>query len=429
MKNFVEELRWRGMIQDIMPGTEEKLMEGPTAAYVGIDPTADSLHIGQMVGIMILKHFQNCGHKPIALVGGATGMIGDPSMKSQERNLLDEETLNHNVAGIKKQLSIFLDFESDIENKAELVNNYDWMKGYSFLNFARDIGKHITVNYMMAKDSVKKRLSSESREGMSFTEFTYQLLQGYDFLYLYEHKGCTLQRGGSDQWGNITTGTELIRRKLGGEAYALTCPLITKADGGKFGKTESGNIWLDPERTSPNQFYQFWLNEAEAEAQKYIKIFTMLTKEEVEAAVAQHLEAPERRELQKLLAKEVTTMVHGAQEYENAVAASQMLFGNATKDALMGLDEKTFLAVFDGVPTFEVPAEKFPLGIIDLLAAESQVFPSKGECRKMIQANGVSINKEKVADINAQIGSESFINGKYILAQKGKKNYFIIKIS
>ena len=429
MKNFVEELRWRGMIQDIMPGTEEKLMEGPTAAYVGIDPTADSLHIGHMVGIKILKHFQNCGHKPIALVGGATGMIGDPSMNSQERNLLDEETLNHNVAGIKKQLSIFLDFESDIENKAELVNNYDWMKGYSFLNFARDIGKHITVNYMMAKDSVKKRLSSESREGMSFTEFTYQLLQGYDFLYLYEHKGCTLQMGGSDQWGNITTGTELIRRKLGGEAYALTCPLITKADGGKFGKTESGNIWLDPERTSPYQFYQFWLNVSDADAQKYIKIFTMLTKEEVEAAVAQHLEAPERRELQKLLAKEVTTMVHGAQEYENAVAASQMLFGNATQDALMGLDEKTFLAVFDGVPTFEVPAEKFPLGIIDLLAAESQVFPSKGECRKMIQANGVSINKEKVADINAQIGSESFINGKYILAQKGKKNYFIIKIA
>ena len=429
MKNFVEELKWRGMIQDIMPGTEEKLMEGPTAAYVGIDPTADSLHIGHMVGIMILKHFQNCGHKPIALVGGATGMIGDPSMKSQERNLLDEETLNHNVAGIKKQLSIFLDFESDIENKAELVNNYEWMKGYSFLNFARDIGKHITVNYMMAKDSVKKRLSSESREGMSFTEFTYQLLQGYDFLYLYEHKGCTLQMGGSDQWGNITTGTELIRRKLGGEAYALTCPLITKADGGKFGKTESGNIWLDTERTSPYQFYQFWLNVSDADAQKYIKIFTMLTKEEVEAAVAQHLEAPERRELQKLLAKEVTTMVHGAQEYENAVAASQMLFGNATKDALMGLDEKTFLAVFDGVPTFEVPAEKFPLGIIDLLAAESQVFPSKGECRKMIQANGVSINKEKVADINAQISSESFIGGKYILAQKGKKNYFIIKIA
>ncbi|MBE6235756.1 MAG: tyrosine--tRNA ligase [Bacteroidales bacterium] len=427
MKNFVEELRWRGMIQDIMPGTEEKLMEGPTAAYVGIDPTADSLHIGHMVGIMILKHFQNCGHKPIALVGGATGMIGDPSMKSQERNLLDEETLNHNVAGIKKQLSIFLDFESDIENKAELVNNYDWMKGYSFLNFARDIGKHITVNYMMAKDSVKKRLSSESREGMSFTEFTYQLLQGYDFLYLYEHKGCTLQMGGSDQWGNITTGTELIRRKLGGEAYALTCPLITKADGGKFGKTESGNIWLDPERTSPYQFYQFWLNVSDADAQKYIKIFTMLTREEVETAIAQHLEAPERRELQKLLAKEVTTMVHGAKEYENAVAASQMLFGNATKDALMGLDEKTFLAVFDGVPTFEVPAEKFPLGVIDLLAAESQVFPSKGECRKMIQANGVSINKEKVNDINAQIGSESFINGRYILAQKGKKNYFIIK--
>ena len=428
MKNFVEELRWRGMIQDIMPGTEEKLLEGPTAAYVGIDPTADSLHIGHMVSIMILKHFQNCGHKPLALVGGATGMIGDPSMKSQERNLLDEQTLSHNVACIKAQLSKFLDFDSDSPNRAELVNNYDWMKGYSFLDFTRDIGKHITVNYMMAKDSVKKRLSSESREGMSFTEFTYQLLQGYDFLYLYEHKGCTLQMGGADQWGNITTGSELIRRILGKEAFALTCPLITKADGGKFGKTEKGNIWLDPQRTSPYQFYQFWLNVSDADAEKYIKIFTMLGKEEIEEAIARHAEAPERRELQKLLAKEVTTMVHGAEEYEKALAASGMLFGNSTREALKSLDEQTFLDVFGGVPTFEVEASKFPLGVIDLLASETAVFPSKGECRKMIQAGGVSIDKEKVTDINAQIDSESFIDGKYILAQRGKKNYFLIKV-
>ena len=428
MKNFVEELKWRGMIQDIMPGTEEKLLEGPTAAYVGIDPTADSLHIGHMVSIMILKHFQNCGHKPLALVGGATGMIGDPSMKSQERNLLDEQTLSHNVACIKAQLSKFLDFESDSPNRAELVNNYDWMKGYSFLDFTRDIGKHITVNYMMAKDSVKKRLSSESREGMSFTEFTYQLLQGYDFLYLYEHKGCTLQMGGADQWGNITTGSELIRRILGKEAFALTCPLITKADGGKFGKTEKGNIWLDPQRTSPYQFYQFWLNVSDADAEKYIKIFTMLGKEEIEEAIARHAEAPERRELQKLLAKEVTTMVHGAEEYEKAVAASGMLFGNSTREALKSLDEQTFLDVFGGVPAFEVEASKFPLGVIDLLASETAVFPSKGECRKMIQAGGVSIDKEKVTDINAQIDSESFIDGKYILAQRGKKNYFLIKV-
>ena len=428
MKNFVEELRWRGMIQDIMPGTEEKLLEGPTAAYVGIDPTADSLHIGHMVSIMILKHFQNCGHKPLALVGGATGMIGDPSMKSQERNLLDEQTLSHNVACIKAQLSKFLDFDSDSPNRAELVNNYDWMKGYSFLDFTRDIGKHITVNYMMAKDSVKKRLSSESREGMSFTEFTYQLLQGYDFLYLYEHKGCTLQMGGADQWGNITTGSELIRRILGKEAFALTCPLITKADGGKFGKTEKGNIWLDPQRTSPYQFYQFWLNVSDTDAEKYIKIFTMLGKEEIEEAIARHAEAPERRELQKLLAKEVTTMVHGAEEYEKALAASGMLFGNSTREALKSLDEQTFLDVFGGVPTFEVEASKFPLGVIDLLASETAVFPSKGECRKMIQAGGVSIDKEKVTDINAQIDSESFIDGKYILAQRGKKNYFLIKV-
>lgn len=428
MKNFVEELKWRGMIQDIMPGTEEKLMEGSTAAYVGIDPTADSLHIGHLVSVMILKHFQNCGHKPFALIGGATGMIGDPSMKSQERNLLDEETLAHNVACIKKQLSRFLDFESDAPNRAELVNNYDWMKDYSFINFARDIGKHITVNYMMAKDSVKKRLSSESREGMSFTEFTYQLLQGYDFLWLYEHKGCTLQMGGSDQWGNITTGTELIRRKLGKEAFALTCPLITKADGGKFGKTEKGNIWLDPERTSPYQFYQFWLNVSDEDAARYIRIFTMLSKEEIDNAIARHAEAPHQRELQRLLAKEITVMVHGEEEYSKAVAASEMLFGNATSEALHTLDEKTFLQVFDGVPTFEVAADKLPANILDLLAVETAVFPSKGECRKMVQANGVSINKEKVSDINAMIGQESVLNGKYILAQKGKKNYFIITV-
>lgn len=428
MKNFVEELKWRGMIQDIMPGTEEKLLEGPTAAYVGIDPTADSLHIGHMVSIMILKHFQNCGHKPFALVGGATGMIGDPSMKSQERNLLDEETLAHNVACIKKQLSRFLDFDSGAENCAELVNNYDWMKGWSFLDFTRDIGKHITVNYMMAKDSVKKRLSSESREGMSFTEFTYQLLQGYDFLYLYEHKGCTLQMGGADQWGNITTGSELIRRMLGKEAYSLTCPLITKADGGKFGKTEKGNIWLDPERTSPYQFYQFWLNVSDEDAAKYIKIFTMLDKETIDAAISAHAENPGARSLQKLLAKEVTTMVHGEKEYENAVAASGILFGNATSEQLKALDEKTFLQVFDGVQTFSLPAEKLPCNIIDLLSVETAVFPSKGECRKMIQGNGVSINKEKVSDVNAQIGTESVLDDKYILAQKGKKNYYIIKV-
>ena len=427
-KNFVEELKWRGMLAQIMPGTEELLQREMVTAYLGTDPTADSLHIGHLCGIMMLRHLQRCGHKPIILVGGATGMIGDPSGKSQERNLLDDKTLYHNQECIKRQVAKFLDFDSSEPNAAEMVNNYDWMKDFTFLDFARVVGKHITVNYMMAKESVQQRLNGTARDGLSFTEFTYQLLQGYDFLYLYEHKGCTLQMGGADQWGNITTGSELIRRILGKEAFALTCPLITKADGGKFGKTEKGNIWLDPERTSPYQFYQFWLNVSDSDAEKYIKIFTMLTKEEIDAAIAQHAEAPERRELQKLLAKEVTTMVHGAAEYENAVAASQMLFGNATKDALKSLDEKTFLAVFDGVPTFEVAADKFPLGIIDLLAGETSVFPSKGECRKMIQANGVSIDKEKVNDINAQIGEESFINGKYILAQKGKKNYFIIKV-
>ena len=428
MKNFVEELKWRGMIQDIMPGTEEKLMEGPQAAYVGIDPTADSLHIGHLVSVMILKHFQNCGHKPFALVGGATGMIGDPSMKSQERNLLDEETLAHNVAGIKAQLAHFLDFDSDAPNKAELVNNYDWMKDYTFINFIRDIGKHITVNYMMAKDSVKKRLSRDSSEGMSFTEFSYQLMQGYDFYWLWKHRGCILQLGGSDQWGNITTGTELIRRMDGGEAFALTCPLIRKADGTKFGKTEKGNVWLDPERTSPYQFYQFWLNVSDEDAERFIKIFTMLDRATIEAAIAAHREAPERRELQRLLAREVTIMVHGQAEYDNAVRASQMLFGKSTSEDLRALDERTFLAVFDGVPTFEVQRSELPLGILDALAVNTQIFPSKGEARKMIQQNGFSLNKDKVTDINYQLSEADIIDGKYILAQKGKKDYFIIKI-
>ena len=428
MNNFVEELRWRGMIQDIMPGTEEKLMEGPTAAYVGIDPTADSLHIGHLVSVMILKHFQQCGHKPIALVGGATGMIGDPSMKSKERNLLDEETLARNIAGIQKQLARFLDFDSDAPNRAELVNNYDWMKDYSFLNFIRDVGKHITVNYMMAKDSVKMRLSRDSSEGMSFTEFSYQLLQGYDFLWLYQHKGCTLQMGGSDQWGNITTGTELIRRIAGGEAYALTCPLIRKADGTKFGKTEKGNIWLDPDKTSPYEFYQFWLNVSDEDAERYIRIFTLLNREEVEAVIAGHRTDPGQRILQKRLAREITVMVHGEQEYDNAVAASRMLFGNATSEALRQLDERTFLAVFSGVPTFDVPAAELPCNILDLLAVKTAVFPSKGEARKMVQGGGVGINKDKVQDIAAEIGPDDIIDGKYILAQKGKKNYYILNI-
>lgn len=429
MKNFIEELRWRGMIQDIMPGTEEELMKGPASAYVGIDPTGDSLHIGHLVSIMILKHFQACGHKPFALVGGATGMIGDPSMKSQERNLLDEQTLAHNVKCIKAQLARFLDFESDAPNKAELVNNYDWMKDYTFINFTRDIGKLITVNYMMSKDSVKKRLSRDSSEGMSFTEFTYQLLQGYDFLYLYQHRNVKLQLGGADQWGNITTGTELIRRSCGGEAYALTCPLITKADGGKFGKTEKGNIWLDAERTSPYQFYQFWLNVSDDDAERYIKIFTMLDRETIEAAVAAHRECPEKRELQKLLAREVTVMVHGEKEYETAVVASGMLFGKATTEDLKSLDEKTFLAVFDGVPTFGIDRAKLPLGILDALAVETSVFPSKGEARKMIQQNGFSLNKAKMNDAARNLTEDDIIDGKYILVQKGKKDYYIIIVN
>ena len=416
------------MIHNITPGTEEALAKEPMSAYVGIDPTGDSLHIGHLVSIMILKHFQACGNKPFALVGGATGMIGDPSMKSQERNLLDEQTLAHNVECIKAQLGRFLDFDSDAPNKAELVNNYDWMKDYTFINFTRDIGKLITVNYMMSKDSVKKRLSRDSSEGMSFTEFTYQLLQGYDFLYLYEHRGVKLQLGGADQWGNITTGTELIRRTCSGEAYALTCPLITKADGGKFGKTEKGNIWLDAERTSPYQFYQFWLNVSDEDAEKYIKIFTMLERETIEKAIEEHRADPGRRTLQKLLAEEVTRMVHGQEELDKAIRASRILFGKASAEDLRSLDEKTFLAVFDGVPTFNVPKDKLPVGILDFLAVETQVFPSKGEARKMIQGNGFSLNKEKMTDINRQIGESDIIDGKYILVQKGKKDYFIINV-
>ena len=428
MKNFVEELKWRGMIHDITPGAEEELMKGPAAAYVGIDPTGDSLHIGHLVSVMILKHFQNCGHKPYALVGGATGMIGDPSVKSAERNLLDEETLGHNVECIKAQLGRFLDFDSDSPNAAKLVNNYAWMKDYTFINFARDIGKLITVNYMMSKDSVKKRLSRDSSEGMSFTEFSYQLLQGYDFLYLYEHEGVRLQLGGADQWGNITTGTELIRRTLGEQAFALTCPLITKSDGTKFGKTEKGNIWLDPKKTSPYEFYQFWLNVADDDAEKYIKIFTMLDRETIESAIEEHRQDPGRRSLQQLLAKEVTIMIHGETEYANALAASKMLFGNSTSEELRKLDEKTFLAVFNGVPTFDVPKSELPCNILDFLAVKTGVFPSKGEARKMTAGGGVSINKDKVTDINYEVSEKDIMDGKYILAQKGKKNYFIINV-
>lgn len=427
--NFIEELKWRGMIHSMIPGTEEQLEKEMTVAYLGIDPTADSLHIGHLCGVMMLRHFQRCGHKPLALVGGATGMIGDPSGKSAERNLLDEETLRHNQEAIKKQLGKFLDFNSDAPNRAELVNNYDWMKDFSFLDFARKVGKHITVNYMMAKDSVQKRLNGEARDGLSFTEFTYQLLQGYDFLHLFQEKNCKLQLGGSDQWGNITTGTELIRRTIGGEAYALTCPLITKADGGKFGKTESGNIWLDARYTSPYKFYQFWLNVSDADAEKYLKIFTSLTKEEIDALVAEHAQDPGSRPMQKRLAKEVTEMVHSPEDYEAAVAASRILFSNDTADALNALDEKTLLDVFDGVPTFAISKADLEAGIplLDLLAVKTNVFPSKGEARKMVQGNGVSINKVKVTDPNAVIDASGLLAGKYLLAQRGKKNYYLLK--
>lgn len=426
--NFVEELRWRGMIHEIMPGTEEQLQKEQTAGYVGIDPTADSLHIGHLVGVMMLRHLQRAGHTPIALVGGATGMIGDPSMKSAERNLLDEETLRHNQEGIKKQLAKFLDFESDIPNKAVLVNNYDWMKDFSFLSFIRDVGKHITVNYMMAKDSVKKRISGDGNEGLSFTEFSYQLLQAYDFLHLYKNMNCRLQMGGSDQWGNITTGTELIRRVESGSAFALVCPLITKADGGKFGKTESGNVWLDRKYTSPYKFYQFWLNVSDDDAEKYIKIFTSLTREEIEALVAEQQAAPHLRPLQRKLAEEVTVMVHSREDYDMAVNASEILFGRSTSETLRSVDEETFLQVFEGVPQFNISKDILKDGIaaVDLLAEATSVFPSKGEMRKTTQAGGVSINKEKLEQFDALINENELIGGKYILAQRGKKNYFLI---
>ena len=427
--NFVEELTWRGMIHDIMPGTQEQLQKEMTAAYVGIDPTADSLHIGHLVSVMMLKHFQISGHKPIALVGGATGMIGDPSGKPAERNLLDEQTLRHNEACLKKQLAKFLDFTSDAANAAELVNNYDWMKNFSFLEFIRDIGKHITVNYMMAKESVKKRLGDEGKAGLSFTEFSYQLVQGADFLHLYREKNCKLQMGGSDQWGNITTGTELIRRKEGGEVFALTCPLITKADGGKFGKTESGNVWLDPKLTTPYKFYQFWLNVSDADAEKYIKIFTLLSKDEIAALVREQAAAPHLRPLQKRLAREVTCMVHDETEYLKAVDASEILFSNATTASLAKLDKETFLSVFEGVPTFNIQRDKLTAGVpvVALLAEETKVFPSKGELRRTIKGNGLSLNKAKLTDQDYLVTAADLINDSYILIQKGKKNYFIIE--
>ena len=428
MKNFVEELKWRGMLAQIMPGTEELLQKEMVTAYLGTDPTADSLHIGHLCGIMMLRHLQHCGHKPIILVGGATGMIGDPSGKSLERNLLDEETLRHNQECIKKQLAKFLDFESDAPNKAELVNNYDWMKDMGFLQFAREVGKHITVNYMMAKESVQQRLNGEARDGLSFTEFTYQLLQGYDFLHLYQHKGCKLQMGGNDQWGNMTTGTELIRRTLGGEAnaYALTCPLITKADGKKFGKTESGNIWLDAKRTSPYKFYQFWLNVSDDDAERYIKIFTSLDKETIDSLIEEHRQDPGRRQLQRRLAEEVTVMVHSREDYDMAVEASNILFGKSTKDSLLKLNEQTFLDIFEGVPRFEVSRDVIGQPAVELFTSAAAVFASKGEMRKLVQGGGVSVNKEKLTAFDRNITAEDLIDGKYLLVQRGKKNYYLI---
>ena len=416
------------MLHTMMPGTEELLEKEQVTAYLGIDPTADSLHIGHLCGVMMLRHLQRCGHKPLALVGGATGMIGDPSGKSAERNLLDEDTLRHNQECIKKQLAKFLDFESDAPNRAELVNNYDWMKDFTFLDFAREVGKRITVNYMMAKDSVQKRLNGEARDGLSFTEFTYQLIQGYDFLYLNTHKNCKLQMGGSDQWGNMTTGTELIRRTTGGEAYALTCPLITKADGGKFGKTETGNIWLDPRYTSPYKFYQFWLNVSDEDAARYIKIFTSLSREEIDALTAEHAAAPHLRVLQKRLAKEVTVMVHSEADYEAAVEASGILFGNATSEALHRLDESTLLAVFEGVPQFKVSRDLLAAGVkaVDLFAEHSGVFASKGEMRKLVQGGGVSLNKEKLTEFDREVTTQDLVADKYLIVQRGKKNYFLL---
>lgn len=426
--NFVEELRWRGMLHDIMPGTEDILKKECITAYVGIDPTADSLHIGHLCSVMMLKHFQRCGHKPIVLVGGATGMIGDPSGKSDERNLLDEDTLRHNQEAIRLQLQKFLDFGDDAPNAAELVNNYDWMKDVTFLDFARNIGKHITVNYMMSKDSVKRRLNGEFSAGMSFTEFTYQLLQGFDFLHLYRTRNCKLQMGGSDQWGNITTGTELIRRIEQSEAFALTCPLITKADGTKFGKTETGNIWLSAEYTSPYKFYQFWLNTADEDAERYIKIFTELSHDEIAALVAEHKNAPHERKLQRRLAEEVTVMVHSREALQMAVEASAILFGNATKEMLSRIDEQTLLSLFEGVPRFTIDRGLLQSGVqpLTLLAELTNIFPSKGEARKTIQANGLSLNKEKLTDIDRLIGLDSLIGDKYLIVQKGKKNYYCI---
>ena len=427
--NFVDELRWRGMLHDITPGTEEYLKKEKAAAYVGFDPTADSLHIGHLVQVMLLNHFQRAGHTPIALVGGATGMIGDPSGKNQERNLLSEDILRNNQEKLKEQLSNFLDFESDMPNRAIMVNNYDWMKDYSFLGFIRDIGKHITVNYMMSKDSVKKRLGTDSNQGMSFTEFSYQLVQGYDFLNLYREYGCKLQMGGSDQWGNIVTGTELIRRKEGGEAFALTCPLITKADGSKFGKTESGNVWLDPEKTTPYEFYQFWLNVSDEDAARYIKIFTILGREEIDDLIEEHNKLPHERMLQKRLASEMTTMVHSKKELEASVEASAILFGRGTTESLKRMNENTFLSVFDGVPTFDISSDLLQGGVnlVDLCSLHTRIFSSKGEMRRLIQGGGLSVNKDKIADADMLIDESFLLNGKYILVQKGKKNYFVIR--
>ena len=430
-KNFVEELRWRGMLAQMMPGTEEFLQKGMASAYLGTDPTADSLHIGHLCGIMMLRHLQRCGHKPFILVGGATGMIGDPSGKSQERNLLDADTLYHNQEAIKAQVAKFLDFEAEGDNAAEMVNNYDWMKEFTFLDFAREVGKHITVNYMMAKDSVQKRLNGEARDGLSFTEFTYQLLQGYDFLYLYRKYGVKLQLGGNDQWGNMTTGTELIHRTLGNdtEAYCLTCPLITKADGKKFGKTESGNIWLDRNRTTPYKFYQFWLNVSDDDAEKYIKIFTSLEKEIIDALIVEHRQDPGRRVLQKRLAEEVTAMVHSKEDLDMAVEASNILFGKSTKESLLKLDEATLLDIFDGVPHYIIEREQLGQQAVDIFTLEGMdIFQSKSDMRKLVKGGGVSVNKEKLTAFDSTISDADLIDGKYILVQKGKKNYFLITV-
>jgi len=427
IKNLVEELKWRGMIQDIMPGTEEQLLKEVTTGYIGFDPTADSLHIGSLVPIMLLIHLQRCGHKPIALLGGATGMVGDPSGKSEERNLLSEDVLNHNMACVKKQLEKFLDFDQSKSNAAEMANNYDWFKDFSFLNFIRDVGKYITVNYMMSKDSVKKRLEGES--GMSFTEFTYQLVQGYDFFWLYNNKQCKLQMGGSDQWGNIVTGTEIIRKKSGGEAFAFTCPLMTKADGGKFGKTEKGNVWLDPKKTSTYQFYQFWINAADADAERYIKIFTLLSKEEIDALLQQHKGNEHQRLLQKRLAEEVTCLVHNKAEYDFAVKASDILFNNDTAEILQQLNEEQLLQVLEGVPTVEFSKNALTAGV-DIISflADTNIFPSKGEAKKMVQSGGVSMNKLKIETTDQLVKTDVLLNGKYLLLQKGKKNYYLVSV-